>query len=299
MDNNSFNSDSPAAMSSPEDILSSSLHTLYCYSPITFSGTQFTHKASGLTFVSPDTAPSNWVLHASSIWIASLFLADHIEDVALAPSCKNGQACVLELGAGSGLPGILFFKRFITTKPQVTVTLSDYPDDGILSALKENIRINDIPPDSVRVVGHAWGQSTSALGTFDVIFAADTLWNPDLHIPFCQTLSQTLRRNDQARIYLVAGSHTGRWTIQRYLDKLGLFGLTVESVIERKVTGTFDSQEVYAEQMKREWRVEREEEEESERRAWVVWIVVKWADTFGISTSLSLCKGKYSKKTLD
>jgi EEF1A N-terminal glycine/lysine methyltransferase len=259
--------------SSPEDILSSSLQTLYSYAPITFSGKVFTHKPSGLTLVSPDTAPSNWVLHASSIWIASLFLANHIADVSLTTFCQNGRACVLELGAGSGLPGILLAK---SNKLNVTVTLSDYPDEAILSALEENVRINNIPPASVRVVGHAWGQSTSTLGTFDIILAADTLWNPDLHIPFCQTLSRTLRRSDQARIYLVAGLHTGRWTIHRYLDKLTPFGLTIVSVIERRVDGTFDYQEDHIRPTEREWTVERDGEEESERRNWVVWIVVKW-----------------------
>ena len=264
--------------SSSEDILSSSLHSLYCYTPITFSSRHFIHKASGLTLVSPDTAPSNWALHASSIWIASLFLADHIEDVALMPFSQNEGACVLELGAGSGLPGILFAKR-TSTKLKVTVTLSDYPDEAILSCLEENIRVNNIPPAKVRVVGHAWGQSTSELGTFDIIFATDTLWNPHLHIPFCQTLSKTLRRNDHSRIYLVAGLHTGRWAIDRYLDKLGLFGLAVELVIERKVDGTLDSQEVHVKPAEREWKAERDGEEESERRTWVVWIVVKWAET--------------------
>ena len=264
--------------SGPEDILSSSLHTLYSYTPIASSGTHFTHKASGLTLLCPNTAPSNWVLHASSIWVASLFLANHIQDVALLPLYRTDRASVLELGAGSGLPGILFAKR-ANTNLKVTVTLSDYPDDAILDTLAENVKINSIDPASVRVVGHAWGESTSVLSTHDIILAADTLWNPELHLPFCQTLSAALKRSEHARIYLIAGLHTGRWTIDRFLQKLELFGLVTESLIERKVDGTFDTQEIHIPPTEREWRAERHQEEESERRDWVVRIVVKWSIT--------------------
>jgi EEF1A N-terminal glycine/lysine methyltransferase len=262
--------------SCPEDILSSSLHMLYSYTPIASSGTHFTHKASGLTVLSPNPAPSNWALHASSIWIASLFLAKHIEDVALMPLYQTDEASVLELGAGSGLPGILFAQR-ASTKLQVKVTLSDYPDESVLATLEENVKINNIHMASVRVVGHAWGDSISALGTHDIVLAADTIWNSDMHLPFCQTLSGVLRRSEYARIYLVAGLHSGRWTIHAFLNKLELFGLVTESLVERKVDGTFDDEEIHIPPTEREWRVERDGEEESELRNWVVWIVVKWA----------------------
>jgi nicotinamide N-methyltransferase len=264
-------------MPTPEDILSSSLQSLYAYTPVTFSDSIFTHEPSGLTLVSPDTAPSNWGLHASSVWIASIFLANHLDNVDLTSFSPHEIIHVLELGAGSGLPGILFAKR---NSGKATVTLSDYPDEGILHALEENLVRNQISPSLARVVGHLWGQSTAVLGTFDVVLAADTLWNSEMHTPFCQTLSRVLRRNTEARIYLVAGLHTGRWTIRRFLEKLEEFGLVADQVKERKVDNTFDydPNDPICGLPERGWAVEREGEEESERRNWIVWIVVKWAE---------------------
>ncbi|KAF8585439.1 hypothetical protein K439DRAFT_1632709 [Ramaria rubella] len=260
-----------AAEDSPEDILSSSLESIYSYTPISFSGESFTHKQSGLTLVSPDTAPSNWALHASSIWMSSLFLANHICDIKFT---RDTPSVILELGACAGLPGILVAKRMGS---QAIVTLSDYPDDSILRCLHENIKFSISSLSSVRVVGHIWGECTAKLGTFDIVLAADTLWNPDQHLPFCQTLSRVLKRDSQARIYLVAGLHTGRWTISRFLDKLAQFDLVIEFMTERKVDGTFDLEVTNSASFEREWQVERDGEGEDERRKWVVWIVLKWS----------------------
>ncbi|KAF8507305.1 putative methyltransferase-domain-containing protein [Hysterangium stoloniferum] len=254
------------------EIFSSSLHTLYSHTPITFTGNTFIHKPSGLTFVAPNTSPSNWELHASSIWIASLFLANHIRDVAsLLFSPQQSTSSVLELGAASGMPGILLAKL---SYPNITVTLSDYPDDAILACLKENIKRNNIPDASTRVIGHTWGLDTTQLGLFDLVMAADTLWNPDQHFPFCQTLSRVLRRTSKARIFLVAGLHTGRWTIHRFLEILPQFHFEIDLMVERKVDSTFDSDAVDGRPMARDWMLEREGEEESDRRKWIVWMVL-------------------------
>jgi len=251
----------------PEDILSSSLQSLYSYNPITFSGDIFVHKASGLTFRISNPAPSNWSLHASSIWIAAIFLANHLADIRLEDDHN-----VLELGAGSGIPGIVLAQR---SQGRAAVTLSDYPDDAILRVLQENIKRNDLA--NMRVVGHSWGEDTAQLGIFDVVLAADTLWNPEHHLSFCHTLSCVLRRTSDARIYLVAGLHTGRWTVQRFLEKLTPFSLEVDEVYERKADNVFDSDA--PQESLRPWEPDRDEDE-TERRRWVVWIVLKWAPSY-------------------
>lgn len=84
--------------SDPEDILSTSLQTLYEYAPITHSsaGRVFTYTPKStlpnpptVTLNTPDTKPANWSLHASSIWVSSLYVAENLADLHL-PSFDVG-----------------------------------------------------------------------------------------------------------------------------------------------------------------------------------------------------------------
>jgi len=262
--------------SDPEDILSTSLETLYRYTPITYSSAgslfSYTTESSSLSDGSlvtislrtPDTSPSNWSLHASSIWVSSLYISDHITDLCLKQQGTTMKH-VLELGAGSGLPSILIAK----THDNVVVTASDYPDDYLIRALSENINMNSVS-ERCRVIPYAWGAEISAFGVpngFDFIIAADTIWNPELHTPFVDTLCLTLKKSPESRIHLVAGLHTGRYTIQAFLNAVTKGGLCVESAVEREVNGD----------ARREWSVARADgEDEQERRRWIIWIIIKW-----------------------
>jgi EEF1A N-terminal glycine/lysine methyltransferase len=271
--------------SDPEDILSNSLETLYGYTPITHSspGSHFTYKRVRpyvnrpdeppleITLSTPDTHAQNWSLHASSIWVSSLYIADHLEDLHLdtaTPINDGHPLSVLELGAGAGLPGILIAKTY----PHVHVTSSDYPDAALVRALRDNVLRNGAA-DRCRVVPHAWGADIADLiagprpPAFDVILAADTLWNPELHALFINTLRAALARSDRARVHLVAGLHTGRYTMQSFMCAVQQVGFQVVEATEREVHGSGV----------RPWSVEwMEEEDERERRRWVVWIVLKW-----------------------
>lgn len=262
--------------SDPEDILSTSLETLYQYSPITHSsaGSLFTYTTKStsvsnvppitVTLRTPDTLPANWSLHASSIWVSSLYIADHIVDLCFGQH-RTTMKHVLELGAGSGLPSILIAKTY----QKFIVTASDYPDDYLIRALSENVDRNRVS-ERCRVVPYAWGTEISAFGvpaTFDFIIAADTIWNSELHAPFIDTLCLALKKSLGSRIHLVAGLHTGRYTLQAFLSAVTKVGLCVESAVEREVNG----------EARREWSVIRADwEDEQERRRWVVWIVLKW-----------------------
>lgn len=281
-------------MSDPEDLLSESLQTLYDYTPVAHSsaGSLFTYRyprdlpshlsakaAAPIELQTPDTQPANWVLHASSIWMSSLFIADHLEDLGLDRHLHRAQGLrvplrILELGAGAGLPSIVIARLY----DRVQVVSSDYPDEELIRTLVDNIQRNGVP-GNCRVVPYAWGSDPSALFTphgaessemsgFDVVIAADTLWNPDLHDVFTQTLCMTLRRSSDARIYLVAGLHTGRYTIQSFLRTLIGAGLEVEEATERDVGGSG----------RRAWGVERADgETEQDRRRWVIWMVLRWS----------------------
>ncbi|KZV73310.1 hypothetical protein PENSPDRAFT_649042 [Peniophora sp. CONT] len=257
-----------------EDILYSSLSTLYDYAPVTHSsaGDEFIYSApfAPLTVAlrTPDTAAKNWDLHASSIWVASIFIADHLPELlALLPLHSR----VLELGAGAGLPSILLSKA----ASHAQIVCSDYPDDAIIAALEDSVTRNFA--SGVHVVPYAWGSDPALLlvhapGGFDVVLAADTLWNSDTHELLLQSLERTLARREDARVHCVAGLHTGRYTIAAFIKRLSKHGLVVHDASEREVSG----------EGRRDWDVTRAElEDERERRRWVVWIAIGW-DSDGV-----------------
>ncbi|KAH9832597.1 uncharacterized protein C8Q71DRAFT_777247 [Rhodofomes roseus] len=286
----------------PEDLLSESLGSLYDYTPITLSsaGATFRYKYLGredesaegaegpdedpldtpftVTLTTPDTQPANWALHASSIWVSALYIADHVHDLHLDLHIKRATSGgnrlrVLELGAGAGLPGILIARLY----PDVDVVTSDYPDDELISTLADNVQKNEVFTHC-HAIPYAWGsdpspmlapfaETSSAAPVFDIVIAADTLWNPELHSKFLGTLSTTLKKTADARIILVAGFHTGRYTVESFLKAVPDAGLEVEEATEREVGGD----------RRRPWSVEgADEETEEERRRWVVWMLLKW-----------------------
>ncbi|KAH8104298.1 hypothetical protein DFH11DRAFT_1865014 [Phellopilus nigrolimitatus] len=214
---------------------------------------------------------------------------------------------VLELGASAGLPGLLVAKcleriAHRDRKLAWRVTLSDYPDDLLIDTLRANVQRNfkldsaaetDIESgarEHVHVVPYAWGDdvssvlsslepSSSETNGYDLILAADTLWDPASHLVFLHTISILLRRTPSARVHLVAGLHTGRYTICAFLNKVTAFrnecvraggpGLEVGGIEEWDVGGGGK---------RRPWAEERGNEDEGMRRRWVVWINLRWSD---------------------
>ncbi|KAF7308903.1 hypothetical protein MKEN_01090800 [Mycena kentingensis (nom. inval.)] len=259
----------------PEDILSTSLETLYDYQPITLSSTNslftFTIPSTGstITLRTPDTEAANWSLHASAVWAASRFLAQHISYLDL-PSDPQKRLKLLELGASAGLPSIVIAKCY----PHVSVVATDYPDDKLIAALAENVASNSASVNC-KALSYGWGSDPVAAQLFepdgekfDFVVAADTLWNPDFHKIFVDSLSATLKRTLDARIHLFAGLHTGRYTIKSFLIGALAAGFTLHRSLEAEVAG----------KSTRPWTVERDGEEESDRRRWVVYFVLGWSN---------------------
>ncbi|KAI0738513.1 hypothetical protein C8Q80DRAFT_1275495 [Daedaleopsis nitida] len=278
-------------MSDPEDLLADSLEALYGHVPVSHSsaGSVFTYqtKHANRTFdidlVTPDAQAANWALHATSIWSSALYVADHLADLQLdahidLAARESRPLRILELGAGAGLPSILISKVY----QHVQVTCSDYPDETLIRTLAENAERNDVA-DRCRVVPYAWGTDPSALMLsqdahrdpnpgFDVVVAADTLWNSDTHHFFITTLQLTLKRSSDARVRLVAGLHTGRYVIESFLKRILHAGFVAEELRERRVGSAEE----------RPWSVEHAEgENEQERRRWVVWMVFRWHTSRG------------------
>jgi EEF1A N-terminal glycine/lysine methyltransferase len=278
----------------PEDILSESLGFLFDWKPINTgsAGSAFTYCYDGsqtagqyasttIALHTPDTLAANWSLHASAIWVSALYLAGHISQLEI-PSHPHYEGSrplrVLELGASAGLPGILTAKLF----PDVFVTVSDYPDERLIKTLASNVDLNDVECNC-RAIPYAWGSEVSNLldGTpgFDIVLAADTLWNPDLHNLLVDTLTKTLRRCPHSRVHLIAGLHTGRYTIQSFLREAEAQGLAIERTAE------YETEEGSA----REWDAQREGDDDAERRRWVVWSVLKWDLRGGFDEGNQLC----------
>jgi nicotinamide N-methyltransferase len=181
---------------------------------------------------------------------------------------------LIELGAGSGLPSILIAKCY----PHISVIASDYPDAKLIHTLRENVVRNDVSQNCT-VVPHAWGTDPSALlhPAADVVIAADTLWDPAQHAALLRTICAVLARTPAARAHLVAGLHTGRYTLGAFFRAARAAGLVIVEATEREVRGG-------NEDGRREWDVHRraalggEDEDERERRRWIVWGVLKWGD---------------------
>ncbi len=275
----------------PEEILSSSFETLYDYAPITHSSPGglfiYTHRPQDssssphkITLSVPDTQKEHWSLHASNIWVAALYIADHISELDLpekqtsSPNTNTPPLRLIELGAGSGLPSILIAKCY----PHISVIASDFPDAKLIHTLRENVTRNNITQNCT-VVPHAWGTDPSALlpPPVDIVLAADTLWDAAQHAALLRTICAVLARTPGARAHLIAGLHTGRYTLDAFFRAARAAGLVVMEATERR--------EILGGEKgagRREWDVGRRlaggEDEERERRRWIVWSVLKWAD---------------------
>ncbi|CAE7121396.1 unnamed protein product [Rhizoctonia solani] len=165
-------------------------------------------EKTGIKIKIPDTEADNWALQADGVWQASVYLADHL------PRPLDGKK-VLELGAAAGLPGIVSAFGDPDDRPE-SVVLSDYPDQGILAQLGENVEANQgASRVQVDVQGHAWGSRMGLRGKFDVVLAADVLWMENMHEALCDTLNRVLAPS--GKVHIVAGLHTGRGVITSFL----------------------------------------------------------------------------------
>lgn len=278
----------------PEEILSSSLETLYDFAPIAHSSPgglfTYTHRPQDpdspslkISLSVPDTQKEHWSLHASNIWVSALYVADHISELGLPKTSSPDSITdtpplrLIELGAGSGLPSILIAKCY----PHISVIASDFPDAKLIDTLRGNVTLNNAAQNCT-VVPHAWGTDPSALlpPPADIVLAADTLWDPAQHAALLRTICAVLARTPAARAHLVAGLHTGKYTLDAFFRAARVAGLVVVEATEREVVSASGDKDAG----RREWDVGRrlaaggEDEDERERRRWIVWSVLKWRD---------------------
>ena len=216
-------------------------------------------------------------LFAHFVWNAAIFTADLISSGQFSVDGKS----VLELGAGAGLPGIL-----AALEGADLVVLSDYKSPKLLANLERNVAEN-IPAklnDKVKVEGHIWGQDGSAITqyllfsrlslihrhrkSFSRIIAADCYWMPDQHNALVWSLTHFLEKSSAARVFMVAGLHTGRSVISNFFRVAGSRGLVPDDngIEEHNVVNGIT----------RGWEDERGVEDLVERKQWLVVTRLKW-----------------------
>lgn len=150
------------------------------------------------------------------------------------------------------------------------VVISDYPSREILATIETNCAKN-IPSQfrgNVSVVGYEWGIvgdddfSKPNACRFTRILAADCLWMAGEHQNLVTSMLHFLSHDDEhARVWVIAGFHTGRATLASFFEVACEAGLEVERIWERDVQGN-----------EREWVKEAQSrpEDVSEKRKWVV-----------------------------
>ncbi|KAI9862733.1 MAG: hypothetical protein M1813_004229 [Trichoglossum hirsutum] len=251
--------------SEPEDIFSSALGLLFTddvQNQHGEPGKSVIYKSNRfgdirLSLVDPKAEDVR--LFAHYLWNAGVQLAELVsgDDQMW---CVRGKR-VLELGAGSGLAGIIG-----ALAGAEEVVISDYPAPEIL----QNISINtsrNIPlaiQPRVSVQGHVWGLftdkfSTTAMGKFDVILAADVFWVPRQHQNLVHSILHFLSGAQASKVFVVAGFHTGRANLARFFEAAVEEGLVVEVILERDAEGN-----------ERAWKEDRDMEDVIERKKWLV-----------------------------
>lgn len=191
---------------------------------------------------------------------------------------------VLELGAGTGLAGIMAAR----CGARETV-ITDYPAPEVVMNIKANIQRNVQEKkykDEAIVCcakGHIWGQVGTEMkkedtnaedaftmkeqGAFDRILVADCLWMPWQHRNLMRSIRWFMAPG--ARAWVVAGFHTGRLKMQGFYDEATLAeeGLEIEMIWERD-----------ADDNERSWVRDRGFEDVTARKRWLVIAVLKRRD---------------------
>lgn len=150
--------------------------------------------------------------------------------------------------------------------------ISDFPAPELLANIKVNVK-RIIPVqllEKVAVESHEWGAvhdefSSGHAQYFTRILSADCLWNSGQHHNLAQSMLHFLSFDATARVWVVAGFHTGRAKVASFLEVAVEAGLEIEEIWERDVNGG-----------EREWIKEQgKSEDATERKRWLVVAILR------------------------
>ena len=153
------------------------------------------------------------------------------------------------------------------------VVVSDYPASEILANIIVNIKRN-VPAalqSRIDVEGHEWGVLTDDFSqayhhAFTRILAADCLWMPWQHVNLVLSMLHFLSHEQDARVWVIAGFHTGRAKLAPFFEVAMEHGLEIENIWERDADGQL-----------REWTHVRDggKEDISGRKKWLVVAILR------------------------
>lgn len=128
---------------------------------------------------------------------------------------------ILEIGAGTALPGIL------AAKCGAHVTLSDSCTlPKTLANIQRCCTLNGLAPGTdIQVVGLSWGlllNSVSSYGPIDFIIGSDCFYDPTVFEDILVTISYLLDENKGAKFIFSYQERSTDWSIEALLKKWDL-----------------------------------------------------------------------------
>lgn len=128
---------------------------------------------------------------------------------------------MLELGAGTGLPGIVAAKcgAIVTLSESATLPKS-------LAHTKHSCHLNNlIVNQHIRVIGLTWGlflNNLDTLGCIDLILGSDCFFEPASFEDILVTVAYLLEFNVEAKFICTYEERSSDWSIEHLLAKWGL-----------------------------------------------------------------------------
>ncbi|BFZ02603.1 hypothetical protein BsWGS_05642 [Bradybaena similaris] len=197
-----------------------------------------TTAQEALTVRIPEVTEANYGLY---IWPCAPVLAQYVW---LNRNRVTGKH-VLEIGAGTSLPGV------VASKCGARVTLSDRSTSPqCLSLCHHSAELNDLT--GVSVMGLTWGQVTPSLVSLpkvDIILASDCFYDTKDFENVMMTLSYLLHKNPEAEVWCCYQERSSERTVEHLMDKWQLCGKMVEIPSLETMTSSFSGHVCHVIQM--------------------------------------------------
>ena len=195
-------------------------------------------------FNAADTGEDGLDNTGASLWGASLILSRWL----LQEKRLLEDRCVVELGAGCGLPGITALRYTKPSKLFVT-DINSKSFDNLRFNVAENLSKVETPPDTVEVLPLDWKDETTwpdsiNKGKVDLILGADLVYDPDLVSPLTQVVMSLLAEGGVFLYVSALSSRAGLEAFCKGLQEAGL-QLSVEAVGDNLLANPMGSEEKF------------------------------------------------------